>query len=250
MNAIKLAPDGAIEGYAIRYGSPNETDQAGDYFHPGTDLMLDAWGFPRPITVDHYTWTRTGRQAGIVGQWHGASKDTIGVRMRGALDTRHPMFPQLRADIQAGRYYLSSDSAPQFVKVTTLIAPTKYDKGVHRLDTWGLLSASLTKTPCEKRLLPVEMIKALHLKQGARHSAGDQRAIQDAHDALVTAGAMCSSPAKSDRQRAARIERELKMLEDDIALERWADIDLELDDLELQLRLENELDALERSIRR
>ena len=54
----------------------------------------------------------------------------------------------------------------------------------------------------------------------------------------------------TDKQRAARVLRELDMIEEDIAEERRLDIELDLDELEWQMRLERELDALERSIRR
>lgn len=236
--AVKaLDNTGAIEAYAVRWGNPSEPDRSKerDFFTPQTDLMLDEWGWPRPIPLEHMV-TVAGQRAGSVGQWNGATKDSIGVKLRGQLKTSHPMYPQLARDIKAGQYYLSSDSAPQFVKRRPLV------NGTNHLDRWGFLTASLTKSPAEHRLLPVEMIKALALKAGARHSGADAADMQLLHDVAVRQGATCAPPAKMVNPRAARIERELKALEFDVA----DTIDMQLYDLEWQMRLEKELAQIER----
>lgn len=213
----------AIEAYALRWGSPDEPDRSPtkDYFTPATDLMLNAWGWPRPILYEH-TITADGERAGAVGQWLRAVKDTIGVKLFGRLDDGHPMYPQIARDIDQGKMFLSSDSAPHLVRRRPAA------KGTNEVTRWALLTASLTRNPAEHRLLPVAAVKALALKAGARHSMSDQQAIQSAHDALVTAGAVCGQPTKAD-DRARRLLLEL---------------DLELLDYEREQRILAELEEL------
>lgn len=197
--AVKALGGGRIEAYAVRWGSPDEPDRSAtkDFFTPNTDLMLNEWGWPRPVLLEHMLGP--GESAGSVGSWQSATKDGTGVRLTGQLKTDHPMYPQLDQGIRAGKYFLSSDSAPHLVK------RRPHPNGTHELERWGLLTASLTKNPAEHRLLPVAAVKSLMLKAGARHSASDQQAIQDAHDALVAAGAVCgASEGKSAAYQQGR----------------------------------------------
>lgn len=193
--AIKLAPNGAIEAYAVRYGNPDQPDRSmtRDYFTDKTDLMLNEWGWPRPVLLEHMV-TPEGERAGSVGQWHSAIKDSVGVKLRGQLNTAHPMYPTLARDIQAGRYFLSSDSAPHLVKRRPM------PNGTNELTRWGLLTASLTKSPAEHRLMPATMVKALALKAGARHSGSDAADMQAMHDLTVRQGAACAPAGKSTQQ--------------------------------------------------
>lgn len=183
--SVKALGNGKIEAYAVRWGSADEPDRSPtkDYFTPSTDLMLDAWGWPRPILLEH--------QAEQVGQWHGATKDRVGVKLAGRLDSAHPRYAQLDQDIRAGRYYLSSDSAGHLVK------RARQWNGTHELERWALLTASLTKSPAEHRLLPVAAVKALALKAGARHNQVDAADMQQMHDIAVRQGATCGPQAKA-----------------------------------------------------
>lgn len=191
--AVKALGNGRIEAYAVRWGSPAEPDRSRekDFFTPQTDLMLNAWGWPRPILYEH--------QADQVGEWYGARKDSVGVKLNGQLDTSHPRYAELDRDIRAGTYYLSSDSAPHLVK------RRQQPNGTNELERWALLTASLTKTPAEHRLMPAVMVKALALKAGARHSAADAADMQQLHEIAVRQGAMCAAPAKAIARRPLRL---------------------------------------------
>lgn len=239
-NAVKALGGGRIEAYAVRWGSASEPDRSAtkDYFTPNTDLMLSEWGWPRPILLEHMV-TPEGDAAGSVGSWAAATRDRIGVKLSGQLKTDHPLYPQIDRDIRAGRYFLSSDSAPHLVK------RRPQPNGTHELTRWGLLTASLTKTPAEHRLLPVAAVKHLGLKAGARHSAADQQALQAAHDALVNAGAQCGMMGKSHDQRRLLAELELIAIEAEYARTMSAD-----DLRERKARLELELIAIEREYAR
>lgn len=247
--AVKaIGNSGAIEAYGVRWGTADEPDRSRerDFFTPRTDLMLNEWGWPRPILLEHMV-TPEGERAGSVGQWHGATKDRIGVKLRGQLDTAHPMYPPLARDIQAGAYFLSSDSAPHLVK------RRPHPNGANELIRWGLLTASLTKTPAEHRLMPATMIKALALKAGARNAASDQAMLDrllalvedmcdQLCDHLLALGARPSDDDTDDLEgksdpRAARIRCELEAIEIEERL-------LELDE-QIRTRLLAELDTLE-----
>jgi hypothetical protein len=211
--AVKALGAGKIEAYAIRWGSPAEPDRSPtkDFFTPQTDLMLDEWGWPRPILLDHML-SAEGDAAGSVGKWTGAAKDTVGVKLSGQLKTDHPMYPRLDSEIRQGRWFLSSDSAGHLVK------RRQHRNGTNELVRWGLLTASLTKRPCEHRLLPVAAVKSLALKAGARHSAADATDMQTMHDIAVRQGAVCSPSGKSDdRRRRMLLELELIEIETEYA---------------------------------
>lgn len=205
--AVKALGGGRIEAEAVRYGSPLEPDRSAqkDFFTPATDLMLDEWGWPRPILLEHMV-TPEAEAAGAVGSWLRATKHATGVTLTGQLKTNHPLYPQIDRDIRAGKYFLSSDSAPHLVK------RKPHTNGTNELVRWGLLTASLTKSPAEHRLLPVAAIKHLALKQGARHSAKDQEMVQTVHDHAVALGAVCGA-GKSDRQRALELRARALALE-------------------------------------
>lgn len=164
-SAIKRVGGTRIEAYAVRYGSPHEPDQVGDFFTPQTDLMLNAWGWPRPIFVEH-TLTPEGDAAGAVGQWSGARMDAIGVKLVGDLFAGHPLYRQLAADIDAGKQFLSSDSAGHLVRTRPAA------NGTSEIVRWPLLTASLTKRPCEPRLQPVAYFKARGLALPAPRAYG------------------------------------------------------------------------------
>lgn len=243
MNAIKLAPNGAIEAYAVRWGSPDQPDRSPmrDYFTKETDLMLSAWGWPRPILLDHMV-TPEGERAGSLGQWHGAAKDSTGVKLRGQLNVAHPMYPTLARDIQAGKYFLSSDSAPHLVKRRPM------PNGTNELTRWGLLTASLTKSPAEHRLMPATMVKALALKAGARHSGSDAADMQAMHDLTVRQGAACAAKSSAlggslTAEQDAEIEREMKSERKVELLQRLAR--LQETDEQKRARLLRELDRID-----
>lgn len=208
--AVKALGGGRIEAEAVRYGSPLEPDRSAqkDFFTPHTDLMLEEWGWPRPILLEHMV-TPEAEAAGAVGSWLRATKHTKGVTLTGQLKTEHPLYPQIDRDIRAGRYFLSSDSAPHLVK------RRPRENGTNELLRWGFLTASLTKTPAEHRLLPVAAVKALALKAGARHSAADATDMQAIHDLAVRQGATCAASSKADdlRRRALLLELELIAIE-------------------------------------
>jgi hypothetical protein len=210
--AVKaVAPDGTFTAQAIRYGSPSEPDRTGEFFTAKTELMMDQWSWPRPILLEH--GAAPGTFGVVLGHWTGYETRADGVYLHGKLDTQHPMFLQIKRDIDAGRYYVSSDSAPHLVKKRPAAS------GTREITHWTWITGSLTTSPAEHRLLPVAAVKALALKAGARHSARDQRAIQDAHDSLVTAGATCGGTAKhvrDDRARRIRLEIELLAIEQEI----------------------------------
>jgi len=117
VNAIKAVnSDGTFVAQAIRFGSPAEPDrsQRRDFFTGKTELMIDAWAWPRPILLEH--GVLPGTFGVVLGQWLSYEKRADGIYLRGRLDTQHPMYAQIKRDIDQGLYFVSSDGAPHLVK--------------------------------------------------------------------------------------------------------------------------------------
>lgn len=152
--AVKALGDGRIGGYAVIYGSPDQPDlsSARDFFTKSTDFWLDKWS-QRPI-IYHHAMDDATADAPVVGLWDKALQDDIGIWLEGQLDQAHQYRAAITKLVEAGALALSSDSAPHLVK------RKKAAKGTHEVTRWPLLAASLTPTPAEPRLLPVEQIKS------------------------------------------------------------------------------------------
>jgi HK97 family phage major capsid protein len=184
-----------IAGYALRWGSPDEPDRSPmrDFFTPKTELWLDRFGFPKPILYEH-TLKAEAEAMPVVGAWRGAKQDAIGVLLHGTLDEQHPLFLQIARDIDADSVYLSSDSAGHLVRRKPAA------KGTHEITRWPLLTASLTKSPAEHRLRPVELYTKAYKHIGA------------ALPALAQEETTMTTMTSQDTNRAARLLAELDRL--------------------------------------
>lgn len=255
-NTIRaIGANGEIEAQAIRYGSPAEPDRSPtrDFFTPKTNLWLDRFGFPKPILLEH--GVKPGTFGVSLGQWTAAKYKPDGVYLVGRLDTTHPRYPEIARDIQAGKYFLSSDSTLHLIKARP--APNN----THEILEWPLLTASLTQYPAEQRLAPVNAIRAAYaqagLKFGARNSARDLERIQGAHDAAADIVKLLEECGATPIALAVEEEEEpetdpvLAMPMRSRAL--WLELDaIERGEREADrvARLRAELDAIERKVER
>lgn len=151
--AIKSLGNDRIGGYAVLFGSPDTHDLHQEYFTKNTDFWLDYWE-KRPMIYDHGQEPHTAEQP-VVGVWHKAIKDDIGVWIEGELDRAHRYYEAIRQLIAKGVLKLSSDSALHLVRRR----PAKH--GTQEIVRWPLLAVSLTPTPAEPRLHPVSAIKSV-----------------------------------------------------------------------------------------
>jgi hypothetical protein len=197
--AIRFVGGNRVEALAVRYGTPAEVDSYGDYFTPNTNFWIDGQlSWPRPMLLEH-TVDAADPGAALVGRWLEARRAPEGVVLVGELDPLHPRYPATRADLEAGRMFLSTDSAPHLVRRRRASA------GAREVTTWPILGASLTRNPAERRLTPA--------------------ALKAAYQQLFAAAPV-----------AKRLALELELLELEGPPPTMRAIGLELDLLELDIR--------------
>jgi hypothetical protein len=145
-------PPGRIGGYVVRFGGPEEPDISGhrDWFTKSTEFWLDAWD-RRPMLYHHAQDEGTA-DAPRVGMWDAARVDPVGVWLEGQLDLSHKYARAIQQMVAEGRLKLSSDSAPH------LVCRKPHPNGTHEVLRWPLIAASLTPTPAEPRLAPVQAL--------------------------------------------------------------------------------------------
>jgi len=168
--AVKaLDGDGKIGAYAIRFGSASEPDlsEMKDFFNSDTDFWLRELGYlegkaSAPILYDH-TWDETTETEPVVGKWTKAVVDDVGVWLEGQLDKAKKYSEWVAELVKKGVLKLSSDSASHLVR------REKQENGTHKILRWPLLAASLTTTPTEPRLLPVESLSEAYKSVGLNY---------------------------------------------------------------------------------
>lgn len=149
--AIKMLDDGTILAQAVRFGTPSEHDMSSykDFFTKETNFWLDQWD-RRPMLY-HHAMDEGTRDAPVIGTWIKAWTDDAGVWLQGQLDKAHKYYEAIKELARRGLLRVSTDSAPHLVKRETVA------NGVNYVKTWPIMAASLTVSPAEPRLFPVEL---------------------------------------------------------------------------------------------
>ncbi len=184
--AVKTLGENRIGGYGVLFGSEDQPDlsEQKDFFTKATDFFLDKLGPIRPMLYHHAQEEATA-MIPVVGLWDKAVQDDVGVWLEGELDKAHRYRKAIGELVAKGALALSSDSAPH------LVLREKAGKGTHRITRWPLFCCSLTPTPAEPRLAPVdfETIKAAYKAVGIALpvSVEDAQSAQD-DSAKVLAG--------------------------------------------------------------
>ncbi len=196
-DAIKALDNDILRGYAVRFGDADHADLQRDYYTKATDFWLDHFGWPRPITYHHGMDAGT-RNDPVIGHWLKAGVDDVGVWMEGQMDRAHAYYKAMKEHAQRGYLRLSSDSAPQWV------IREKQQNGVNEIKRWPLVTSSVTVTPMEPRMLPVE-VKAYLAEIGVD--------IDDSQEAANSDPARSDATKASDEARAKMLLLELDLLE-------------------------------------
>ncbi len=196
-DAIKALENDVIRGYAVRFGDSDHPDLQKDYYTKATDFWLDHFGWPRPITYHHGMDAGT-RNDPVVGHWLKAGVDDVGVWMEGQMDRAHAYYKAMKELAARGYIRLSSDSAPQWV------IREKQQNGVNEIKRWPLITSSLTVTPMEPRMLPVE-VKAYLAEIGMD--------IDDSQEAIDPDAAKADGQKAADDERARMLLFELDLIE-------------------------------------
>jgi HK97 family phage prohead protease len=151
---IKAEGEGKFGGYVVRWGSPQDADRQGEFFHPGTDF----WGKTTAGLAYHHGIGLKGDDlAGRFGKRKIADvslkADDVGLRAEGMLNLDDPDEARLYERIKAGEMGFSSGSADRFVARAA-------EGGKRRIDAWPLFEVSVTPRPVDPRNRAVA-IKAL-----------------------------------------------------------------------------------------
>lgn len=186
-----------IGGYAVLWGNKTTTDLEGEYFTPETDFYLDTTGPKRPMIYDHARSGGAIKSRPKVGFFDTAIPDDVGMWVEGELDKRHKYLKGIQALIQSGALGMSSDSAPHLVQ-------RKRTGKATELLTWPLFGVSLTVSPMEPRMIPVEALKSAYRAMGL-----DFDFPASPEPEVSSEGAT----AQRDATRARRISLELSLLE-------------------------------------
>jgi hypothetical protein len=146
--AVKALGAGRVGGYLIRFGTPDDHDVQGDFFTPetyvgravkgGVDVIFDHGMFKR-----HPLAMKLGNQ--VLGEGT-ISRREDGWYVEATLDiSRDDSIKAAYQEAEAGRLGWSSGSTDRMVRKTAVKA------GVHRVDAWPLIEASLTPKPVDPR---------------------------------------------------------------------------------------------------
>ena len=156
---VKKSDDEFVFGaYGILYGDAKTPDLTGDFFTKNTDLMLDEWD-KRPVLYHHAMDTQT-KASPVVGTVTGVTRDPVGVWVEAQLNMRHQYAEGVKQLIEAGALSYSSDSTAH------LVSRKSHPNGATELTRWAAIAWSLTPTPAEFRLMPVEAVKTAYADAG------------------------------------------------------------------------------------
>ncbi len=140
-----------IGGYLVKWGNPEETDLVGDYFTPDTDIGME---IKAPLIFHH--GMDTSLKTSILGERMTAVKDDVGVWVEHWVDKANEFWKFVEPLLKTGLLYYSPGSAPHLVQ--------REEDG--ELKMFWAIEDSLTPTPCQYRLRPVDQIKTAFEEAG------------------------------------------------------------------------------------
>jgi len=138
-----------VGGYLLLWGNPAAKDLQGDYFTPDTELMLDHYK-SAPALFHHGLDDNVGLT--VIGKRLEAKTDDVGVFVQNWIDKSNRYWKMVEPLLKAERLFYSPGSAPHLVKR----APDG------KLLSFPVVEDTLTPTPAQYRLRPVEQIKAAY----------------------------------------------------------------------------------------
>jgi HK97 family phage major capsid protein len=163
--SVKALGNGAIKGYLVRWGSPEELDLEGDFFTKDTYLGAHD-GDGVDVTVQHgmpLRWFDNPEQMAMAEKYAAqllhpikTERDDVGLLAETILDLNDNYQAMLYEMVEQGRLSWSSGSAPHLVVRSALPG------GASRVDRWVIAEAALTPTPAEPRLGAVQPMKSLN----------------------------------------------------------------------------------------
>jgi HK97 family phage major capsid protein len=171
-NAVKALGGGKIGGYLVLFGTPDQTDLAGDYFTKDTNF---GGATSSPVLWQHGMDPAVGLDPMGAGP---LKIDDIGVWIESQLNMRTAYEKAVYGMAEAGKLGWSSGTAAHLVKRED--AP---GGKASRITSWPLgLDASLTPTPAEPRTraLPLKSLTPTQTLQALLQASGEDATKSDA----------------------------------------------------------------------
>ncbi len=159
--AVKAIGENRVRCYAAIWGDVDHPDLSDlrDFFTKGTDFWLDKLSMPQPMIYHHAQDKKTADDP-VIGTWDKRGVDDVGLWYEGERSKSHKYRDAVQKLIDNGELAASSDSAPHLVQRRPAA------KGTHEITRWPIIAVSLTPTPAEPRLLPVEAVKSAYKALG------------------------------------------------------------------------------------
>lgn len=206
--AVKALEGGRVEGYLIRFTSPERADLYGEYFDAQTDLYAKDYPIEGAGVLYHHGLDDT---LGIrkIGRVMKARIDDAGVWAQAQLDMRDEYEKQIYELAKAGKLGWSSGALPQSVKVD--------DSG--HIKSWAVIEASLTPTPAMPLDTQITTVKALQAHKEAMPKGATQaeNGVSDSKstDSNLAQGAQNNimSDKKNETLEQQQMQDEAKMEE-------------------------------------
>lgn len=137
---VKTLGDGKVEGYLIRFGSPQDTDLEDDFFTADTEFHLHA-GNTKSIHYHHGLNVKIGKKSIGIGSLR---KDDVGIWIQSQLDLEDDYQKAIYRLAQQGRLRWSSGAVSHLVE-------RKSVGSANQILSWPIGEASLTPAPAEYR---------------------------------------------------------------------------------------------------
>lgn len=171
-SAVKALGGGKIGGYLVLFGTPDQTDLAGDYFTKDTDFGGASFS---PVLYQHGMDPTVGLSPVGSGP---LKMDDIGIWIEAQLNMRTAYEKAVYGMAEANKLGWSSGTAAHLVK-REMVAGGK----ASRITSWPLgLDASLTPTPAEPRTraLPLKSLTPTQTLQALLQASGEGATKSDA----------------------------------------------------------------------
>lgn len=186
-----------VGGPLLLFGDPDHKDLGEDYFTPETELWLKRYPSV-PALFHHGLDDMVGLS--VMGHRVKAEVRDDGVWVEDWLDTSNKFWRLVKPLLDAEALYYSPGSAAHLVK--------REDDG--KLKSFPVVEDTLTPTPMQHRLVPVEQVRAAYKSAGLE--LPDE--LPEADDGGDDAGASCQ-----DELEVARAKAEIDILLTEIDME-------------------------------
>ena len=177
---VKAVGNGRVEGYLVRYGTPDDHDLVRDYFTKSTDFLIED-GARSPIYYGHGLDGKIGKR--VLG--YGTMKsDDVGVWFTGQMALRDDYERAVYGMVEAKKIGFSSGTASHLVEREETTATD--GKKSFKITRWPLgLDASLTPTPCEPRGTSVTGMKTWQADRAEQDALDISEAVKSLHPSLT-----------------------------------------------------------------